>query len=701
MKADKRTFTAFLNGNRQFVIPVFQRDYSWMAKQCERLWNDVWRAGDVEVTPHFMGSVVCVNTGQTSPAFGSWLVIDGQQRLTTLTLLLIALRNHIRDTGWQGGEESPTAEKIDAYFLKNTLEQGAKRYKLALRRYDDAMLRRLVDVDASDEANRSPFVWDAFEWFTGQVAKSSESHPSGVDRIYRGICNLEIVDVTLDQKDHPQLVFESLNSTGVDLTQSDLVRNYILMELDERKQTFLYEEYWAKIEEPFKRTGVNLDLFLRDYIALKSTPPSPAPIIRYRADRVYDEGLEVLLKDLRRFAGYYLALLGHGAKPGILAEAMRHCRSLITQHTVLGMRLYDCHDRPEPTLSEAEFADALRLIESYFVRREVLGLQGRSYWEAFAEVARSVKDEQPLVSLKVALAMQRLYRFPDDVQFQRELRDGDLYGKPKVCRHILARMENDQQREPSPIDGLTIEHIMPQCAADVPAWREMLGDGWQEVCDRWLHRLGNLTLTAYNSEMSARPFADKKTITGGFDQSAVRLNAFVRDQEVWTESEMSVRGERLAQRALSIWPHHGAKGELVRQERLNALRDQAMSMNSSDIKMSAEVRKLLNSAEAAIGGIGDVVQVVRGGRSVCCYVPEFLLEIIPMRSHLRLVLPLDIDDVEVREGLVPWDASTWKKNVPNRFHRDHDTIVDVYDEEQLHLTLSIVRQAYEQVSDPV
>ena len=310
--------------------------------------------------------------------------------------------------------------------------------------------------------------------------------------------------------------------------------------------------------------------------------------------------MEALLKDLRRFAGYYLALRGHGAKPGILAEAMRHCCSLITAHAVLGMKLYDCHDRPQPTLSEVQFADALRLIESYFVRREVLGLQGRSYWRTFAEVVRSIDDADPLESLKVALAMQRSYRFPDDGPFQRELRDGDLYGKPKICRHILARMENDRQREPSPTNGLTIEHIMPQGTKDVPAWREMLGDQWQDVLDTWVHRLGNLTLTAYNSELSARPFADKKTLAGGFDQSAVRLNAFVREQEVWTESEMRERGEMLAARALSIWPHHGADGELVRQARLKALRDEAVSMDSSRMKVSAGIRKLLDSAETTI-----------------------------------------------------------------------------------------------------
>ena len=338
MKAVNQAFTTLLSGNKQFVVPVLQRDYSWTAEQCERLWHDVWQAGGTELTPHFMGSVVYVDTGQTNAAFSSWLVIDGQQRLTTLMLLLIALRNHIRDTRWAGGEGSPTAEKIDACFLRNTLEEGAKRCKLALRRHDDATFRSLVDGDALDEANGSAFVLNAFDWFAGQMAK--ESNPCLIDRVWRGICGLEIVTVTLDEIDHPQIVLESLNATGEDLTQSDLVRNHLLMELDEPDRTALYEEYWADIEERFVRTGVSMDCFLRDYMALKSNPDSSAPTastnLHRRASHIHEEfknfkrehvghigGLEALLEDIRRFAGDYLALMGHGAKAGQFAEAMR------------------------------------------------------------------------------------------------------------------------------------------------------------------------------------------------------------------------------------------------------------------------------------------------------------------------------------------------------------------------------------------
>ena len=706
MKAVNQAFTTLINGNKQFVVPVFQRDYSWTPEQCKQLWLDVSRTGkDDRGSPHFMGSIVYVDTGQNSAAFSSWLVIDGQQRLTTLALLLIALRNHIRETDWKGGEDSPTAKKIDAYFLKNTLERGNKRYKLALRRRDNPTLRSLVDGDTLDETTTSQSVLDAYEWFAERL--KVEANSTLVDQIYRGICRLEIVDVTLGQSDHPQLVFESLNSTGVDLTQSDLIRNYILMGLDESEQTHLYNKYWRKIEHRFRNASGNLDYFLRDYIALKTLPPKPAAVSQPRADRIYDEfkefrrnpmrDLEALLQEMMRFAGYYLDLLGNQLKPGVLGEAMRHVRALGTTHAVLGMKLYDCLKRPQPTLSETQFADALRLIESYVVRRGVRGLQNRSYWDVFADVARSIDESAPLESMKVAFAIRRYYYFPQDPEFKREIQECSLYEKKGLCWHVLTRMENDRQKEPSPLTDLSIEHIMPQGTPSAPVWQKMLGDDWEAVYETWLHRLGNLTLTAYNSKLSDRPFAKKKTLEGGFKESAVRLNSYVKDVEVWTADEMGERGDRLAKRALKIWPDHGASAELVRAEEIKNLREQSKLKDSSSLKMSDSIRKLLDNAKATIADFGDVIYIVER-KSVCCYVPEFFVEIMPMSYNLRLILPLDFNEVEVPHSLYADDTTRWKF-VPNRVHTECTMLVDVYDEEELNAAMSIVRQAYDQVDE--
>lgn len=706
MKAVNRAFTTLIQGTKQFVIPVFQRDYSWTPEQCEQLWTDVLRAGDTDAgSPHFMGSIVYVSAGLPAAAFSSWMVIDGQQRLTTLTLLLIALRDHIYNTDWVGDEDSPTEAKIDEYFLKNRLELGSKRYKLALRGHDDATLTLLVAGEYPEGPASSQPIMDAYDWFMERLR--TESDPDLIDRVYRGIGMLEIVEVTLDHSDHPQLVFESLNSTGVDLTESDLIRNYILMNLSEAEQTRLYEKYWSKIEHLFRNANRDIDFFLRDYVVLKTLPPKPNAVSQPRRDRIYDgfkefrrkqpQDLEELLQEMVQFAGYYLDLVEPRAEQSPLFDAMRHVRSLGTTHAVLGMKLYDCYKRAEPTLSQAEFEEALRLIESYVVRRAVLGLQNRAYWDVFTDIARSIDEANPLQSMKVAFARRRNYGFPQDARFEREIQESDLYYTGRLCWHILARLENNGQREPSPLKDLTIEHIMPQSIDEVPDWQRMLGENWKEAHEVWLDRLGNLTLTAYNPRMSNRPFAVKKTLRGGFEQSAVRLNEYVKRQEQWTELQMRERGESLARRALEIWPHHHANADLVRAEDIKELRERAAVRDSGSLKVSSEaVRKLLNAAERKVAELGDVISVIER-KSVCCYEPEFFVEILPMRYYVRLILPLDFDEVEIPDSLYAADTTDWKF-VPNRVHTECTMLVDVVDEEQLEDAMPIVRQAYEQAT---
>lgn len=272
MKAIDHPFTKIINGTTQFVIPVFQRDYSWQAEpHCAQLWRDVIRAANSSANHrHFLGSIVYIATGDTSAGFTRWLLIDGQQRMTTLMLLLIALRDHILATGWKGGEDDPTPKRIDAYFLKNVEEEGARQQKLVLRRQDQEMLRALVN--GRDQAewpkDASPKLVENYTYFREQLNSADPAH------VYKGVGYLVIVDVTLDRHaDDPQLIFESLNSTGMDLSQADLIRNFILMRLPETEQTYLYENYWSKIEALFRGSEGTFDAFARDYLALKNKRP--------------------------------------------------------------------------------------------------------------------------------------------------------------------------------------------------------------------------------------------------------------------------------------------------------------------------------------------------------------------------------------------------------------------------------------------
>ena len=266
MKAIDRPFVTIINGSSQFVIPVFQRDYTWQAEpQCLQLWRDVVRASQRESTNgHFLGSVVYIATGDNSAGFTRWLLIDGQQRLTTLTLLLIALRDFLHDTKWIGNDDSPTAKRVEAYYLKNLQEEGLKEQKLVLRRHDQATLKALLDRSEMP-VEPSERIRENYNFFREQLKLADP------DEVYRGVGRLLVVDVALDRQfDDPQLIFESLNSTGVDLSQSDLIRNFILMRLNESEQTRLYEAYWQKIEHLFRGFEATFDTFARDYVALKT-----------------------------------------------------------------------------------------------------------------------------------------------------------------------------------------------------------------------------------------------------------------------------------------------------------------------------------------------------------------------------------------------------------------------------------------------
>lgn len=700
MQAVNRPFNEIIDGKKQFVIPVFQRDFSWTQEQFQQLWRDVGRTSNKHAKGHhFLGSIVYVSADLPGVAFGRWLLIDGQQRMTTLTLLMIALRDHIRkqiqDGKWSAGEESPTIEQIDAYYLKNMQESGQRRYKLLLRRKDNATLQALIDgKDTSElEGERSDLLIEAYDFFRSEL----DAPTCDPDNIYRGIARLGVVDVTLDRGiDNPQLVFESMNSTGIALRQSDLVRNYLLMSLDDSEQTRLYEEYWKKVESFFRTSESALDWFLRDYMALERRLTQ-----QIRLDRVYDEfksfwrhdggePLEDLLIDMVRVARAYSSFLGiEPMEPRRVAHALSRMRSLNTTQGVLVMQLHDCYQKDQ--LSEDEFVDAVELIESYLLRRAVLGLQTRGYWSVFARIAHNLKHESAFESLQVAMArLSGSSRFPSDEEFSRGLKESDLYGL-RVCKHILDWLENSGHLEPSPVQDYSIEHIMPQAIREVHEWRQMLGEDWEKSHATHLHRLGNLTLTAYNSTYSNLPFEKKKDIPGGFRQSAVRLNSDVRDEAQWTSEEILVRGERLAKRALEIWPYHEADAAQIQIEEVRELRERAAMRSVNSLEIDDNARGVLDSIRETIGGFADIIEVIEH-KSVCCYGPEFFAELLPMKGWVRVILPLEFNEVEKPDGLTVQDASTWTF-VPNRMHTDSDLLVDVWEMEDIAAVSSMIRQA--------
>jgi len=694
MQAIDRPFTKIINGTTQFVIPVFQRDYSWTEAQCAQLWKDTHVVASGESDQgHFLGSVVYIPTGDSSAGFTRWLLIDGQQRVTTLTLLLIALRDHISEAEWQGDDDDdPTVKRIEAYFLKNVQEDGDREAKLVLRRHDHATLSALLNATELPN-NASERIMDNYDYFREQLTDANLS------QLYRGIGRLVVVDVTLDrQKDDPQLIFESLNSTGMDLSQSDLIRNFILMRLPEAEQTLMYDEYWSKIETLFRGSGKKFDDFVRDYIALKfkASKQSKANEIYYNFRRTFHEleaqlgGLQETLADMLRYARYHAAFsLGVGTSK-VLTEALSNVRSLVDVPAILVMKLFDVHERVG-SLSEDHFRQALELVESYVIRRAICGEQTRGYWQIFANLAYKIDDESPLDSFMVGLARQQeSYRFPSDVEFKRELFERDIYGL-RVCRFLLERLENQDSREPTDTSEYSIEHIMPQNEKLPNGWKSMLGVDAKKVHAEWLHRLGNLSLTAYNSTYKDRSFNDKKTIAGGFSESSVRLNKFVRDQPQWTSVEMSKRGNILASQALKVWKDFSVDQSLIDAVAEQEKRDLASRRDVTKVNMSIKAGALFKELRKRINDLNEDVIELAESKSISYHGPSFFLEVLPRKHQITLLLPLDYNEIDCSSEIAE-DATQWKFF----FHAKYEggVALRINSVEDIESSMPIIRQAY-------
>ena len=354
------------------------------------------------------------------------------------------------------------------------------------------------------------------------------------------------------------------------------------------------------------------------------------------------------------------------------------------------MRLFDCHHRLG-TLSEEQFAKALGLIESYVFRRAICGEQTRGYWQVFANLAYRIKDDSPFESLKVGLARQRdNYRFPSNGELRKALHERDIYGK-RICFDLLDRLENHGSKELTDTSKYSIEHIMPQNEKLAPEWREMLGGDWREVQRQWLHRLGNLTLTGYNSTYSDRPFGEKKIIAGGFEESAVRLNKFVREQEVWTAAEMEVRGKQLATRALSIWPPLVVDQSLIDAAQHQEMQELAKRRDVDKVKMTPKARDLFDLLRVrALEIDGDIIELAEQ-ESVSYHGPAFFLEVLPRKHQLTLLLALDFNEIDDPRGIAE-DASQWKFFVHARY--EGGVSVALLTPEDIDKAMPIVRQAH-------
>jgi uncharacterized protein with ParB-like and HNH nuclease domain/predicted transport protein len=560
MKAQESQFLALLNGKKQFTIPIYQRTYSWTYEQCKQLWNDIVRtATDREATTHFIGSVVYIQHGIIlAGGVMPLLVIDGQQRMTTLALLLIALAKAVKDAP---ASRNLSYEDIYESYLINKFCSDEQYYKLLLTQSDkDTLIALTNDPDHAKSTLPPHRLLENYLYFENLI------HQGDVDpyTLYVGISKLTIVEISLHKDhDHPQLIFESLNSTGMDLAQADLIRNYILMGLDSGEQSRLYKTYWYPMEQSFRRSEHSdstnqFDRFMRDYLTIKQ---GSIPNI----DRVYsnfktyhrstkETPIAQIMADIDRYARYFVNMAFLQEKDYDIRRVLADILALKVQ-VAYPFLLEVYADYAQKLLSREHFITILKLVESYVLRRVICGVPTNSMNKTFATLAREIDKNHYLESVQTSLLQKDSHRrFPKDEEFRAEFMVKDIYNL-SIRNYILRKLEHHDSKEWVNIEDCTIEHIMPQNAHLSPEWQAELGPNWKEVHARYLHTIGNLTLTAYNPELSDHPFREKRDHKeGGFAISPLRLNRSLAKLEHWNEEAIKKRAKELADRAVEIWP---------------------------------------------------------------------------------------------------------------------------------------------------
>ena len=647
MDARKGNIYEILNGNKQFLIPVYQRFYSWDTIQCKRLWNDIVEMQKEGKVGHFVGSIVNIAEQAMPTGVQKFMIIDGQQRMTTLTLLLLALRNYaIKNPD----DSTINARRIDNMLLKNEYEDGDERYKMLLTETDRDILISLIEGKQIMEDTRSRLI-ENYNLFVSKIA-DKEIQPA---EVYESIGKLQIVNITLDRAvDDAQAIFESLNSTGKELSESDLIRNYILMGLVPSEQTYVYEHLWRPMEQLFvyETQGTVMDAFFRDYLTMKN---SRIP----KKERVYEEfklyhlkckfgTIRELCKDLLDYAKYYTDIV-------FVRNSDKDLKRIYEDIIDLRMEvsypfLLKIHrDCDEGIITLDEMKKILTLCISYVLRRSICEIPTNSHNKTFATMKNYIRPDDYVNSVKAFFLMLESYKeFPDNDKFEVAFVSRDIYNM-RNRNYILSRLENFKNKAPIIIEGYTIEHIMPQNKNLSREWQADLGNDWQEVQKKYLHTIGNLTLTAYNSEMSDKCFMEKMDMEGGFKESALRLNRYVVLQNEWNEKHIKERANELAKKAESIWPYPDLTDAELSKYQVEDTTNPEYSLETYE--MNDLTRTLFEALDKRIMNLSPGVKKEYKKLYVAYKLDTNFVDIIIQKERLRIAINMKFSDIIDPNGI--------------------------------------------------
>lgn len=567
MKATETRLNILLSEvDRKFSIPIYQRKYSWTEKQCNVLLDDIIKISSKDsMHGHFIGSIVCYQIqDEVMPGvILEKVVIDGQQRLTTMSLIMIALarayKNHIENGQY-------TYDFIMRNYIINEHQTGENKYKL-VPTYDDKEVYFAIVEEREKELNiKSSQLLHNFQIFSDYL----EDNLDQLESIYKGINKLDLVYIVLTKnQDNPQLIFESMNSTGLNLSQGDLLRNYLLLDADSKTQEYLYETYWKPIEQDFGNEDYveRFDYFLRDYLTMLERKT-------IRLDSGYEEfkdyysnynyTKEEILSNLRKFSKYFSRIYRCNDKDIELNELWKELKiQRVEVANPFLMQIYNDYETAQTTnefeFSKYDFIDIVKAINSYVFRRYIVGIPTNSLNKTFAVLYNSINKSDYKNSVLATLILLESYKeFPDDIEFEEAFKTKDMYNL-RLKNYILAKLENNEHLNKIKIDGtdISIEHILPETPVLNSYWQGILGENWKELQRINVHRIGNLTITkgVYNSKMRDYPFKKKLEVEGGIKDSHYRLSNDIVDKEKWDIEEINSRSSSLAKIAVKVWEY--------------------------------------------------------------------------------------------------------------------------------------------------
>lgn len=540
---------------KQYCIPVFQRDYAWTEEQCTKLFEDIVMAYKKD-RPHFCGSFVYAPLG-SKKHIDSYIIIDGQQRFTTLYILIKALADSADDD-----RDKETLQRYlynEDKFGRYGLDEKSKLKLKPVKTDNDQLLLLMSGKIEQMDKSRRGIIYHNYMLFM-QLIKSflEESSANSVLMINDGIEKLICADIRLDTDDNAQEIFERINSTGIKLGLADLIRNYILM--TDTDQERLYEEYWLTVQNllPDKL----LDNFFIDYLNMKSDGFVKESEAYKSFKQVYVEGKydnEKMLQEILHYAKqYYVFCYGSSDFGAEVNKALAGLRKLKQTTVYLFLfRVFD--DYENGIINKNELARVLKMLLSYSIRRLVCEIGSNTlrglYKTLYGRVFEQKENKNTYYDSLVSFFLQQTSKntIPSDNEFVTALQEKNLYSKNALCKYLLCAIEN-QGKETLDTENLSIEHIMPQNKNLSMSWQKMLGENWQSVHEKYLHTLGNLTLTGYNSELGDKPFEKKKEKLEETITHIAVLYSDVKDKSEWNSVNMEKRAKRLAEIILKLFP---------------------------------------------------------------------------------------------------------------------------------------------------